>query len=240
MTEDEFSNSLVGQALNSYRGYMEDLTGFVDQFRTSTNIVVGGARTFVKIINRVTNNEDGDLPEYIEFPPIFHALAIIGAWSALEAFMADFCRAVMLEDRTLIENSKEICALKFLAKEILFHSEEQKVDTIYRRMQQTLRKGTGVEIFESVLTPLKLGGSVPDDIEKRIQSAQQIRNVWAHRAGIADSHFIRSAPLLNFNIGDKVVVSDDDTNEYINTLLIYGLIVTSRWRVQNGLPSIVG
>lgn len=240
MTEDEFSDSLVGQALISYREYMDDLTGFVDQFRTSTNIVVGGVRTLVTIVNRVTNNKDGELPDGPDHPPIFHALAIIGAWSALEAYIADFCRAVMLEDRTLIEDSEDIKALKFTAQDLLFLSEAEKVDSIYRKMQQTVRKGSGVDYFESMLAALDLAGKVPADMQRKILSAQQIRNVWAHHAGKADAHFVKYASVLNFKIGDKVVISDEDTNDYIGTLLYYGLLVTSRWKVKNGLQSLVG
>lgn len=237
MTEDEFNQSLVGQALDSFREYMDDLTGFVSQFRTSTGIVLGGLKAVARIANHLTSNENGELPDGQVNPPIFHALAIIGAWSALEAYVADFCRAVMREDRTLVESSEEIKKLKFSAKDLLFLSEEQKADTIYRKMQLAIRKGSGVEVFESLLGSLQLSGPVPGEIERTILSAQQIRNVWAHHAGKADAHFVQYASVLPFKRGEKVVISDDDTNKYIWTLLVYGLLITNRWRVKNGLPS---
>ena len=227
MNDDEFEQTPVAQAMRAYTGYMGELMQFTQHHRASSGVVF----TLVNSIAKAANVNQVDSEQH---KPIFHALIIIGAWSALEAYVTDFCKCVIRGQSDVLEESREVRALKVPLTDLLA-GDADKTDRVYEALEKNFGHGQGVGQFESLLKHLKLDGFVPEDIRRAILLAQKVRNVWAHNAGRADAKFIPNSSPLEFKLGDKVAISVEDTYYYISTLFMYGSIITSRWRLQNGL-----
>jgi hypothetical protein len=208
---------------------MFELMQFMQHHQASSGIVFGVAT----LVAKLAKNEDTIDPS--QHQPLFHALGIIGAWSALEAYVADFCKAVMREQPDLID-SEDIQSIKIPIAEALT-DDYDKFERVYVALEQNFGQGGGVNRFESVLQRIGLSEQVPKDIKKAVFEAQKIRNVWAHNAGRADTKFLKNGTLPRFEMGDKVAIDRNDTALYVSGLLVYGHIIMSRWRTRNGLDA---
>ena len=95
----------------------------------------------------------------------------------------------------------------------------------------------GVGKFESQLEFVGLHelSDVSDDLRRCILHAQQVRNVWAHRSGHADKHFLEHCSSLGYEHGERVKISSSKIREFLAGLVIYGLVITNRFRASHGL-----
>lgn len=227
VTEDEFSQSLVGQAFTTYLAYLADLTNFLVHVRTTSGIVIG-ALNIIPMIKRDLTPIDGK-----QHDPVLHGLIIIGAWSALEAYVGDFCKAAMQEQPQILDTDA-IKGIKVPISDLLANDSD-KPARVLRAIESRFARGRGVGRFEDVLNHLGLGESVPEEIKRQVLVAQKIRNVWSHSAGKADDSFLEGGLFPQFQLGDKVAIDSDNANLNIAALMMYGIIVTNRWRLKLGL-----
>jgi hypothetical protein len=86
----------------------------------------------------------------------------------------------------------------------------------------------GVSKFERVLAPVGLGGIVPKLIRDAIYEAQQIRNVWAHRGGMADERFVKRCPHLGFDVGETVSLDAPTFLHLMHGLHMYAKVILNR------------
>ncbi|MGO8941000.1 MAG: hypothetical protein ACLQLO_29165 [Mycobacterium sp.] len=225
LSEEDFSQSRVGQAVRSFMEYMNGLVGFTNQVRISSSLLYGG----IHLLQRLVKQEPVDSARH---DPLFHALIIIGAWGALEAYVADVCKAVMQDDPTVLEND-DIQKLKVSVAEILADHADRP-DRVYREMEARFANAQGVDHFENMLKYFDLDASVPKDIKDAVFLAQQIRHVWAHHAGRSDTKFLKYASHLGFQLNEKVAINVEDTTKYLVGIFMYGVILANRWREKNG------
>jgi hypothetical protein len=142
------------------------------------------------------------------------------------------CKAVMQDDPTVLEN-EDIQRLKLSVAEILADHADRS-DRIYREMAARLARDQGIDRFEGMLRYFDLNASVPKDIKDAVFLAQQIRHVWAHHAGRADTDLLKRASHLGFQLDETVAISVEDTGKYLVGIFMYGVIIANRWREKNG------
>ncbi|BBX39806.1 hypothetical protein [Mycobacterium simiae] len=162
-----------------------------------------------------------------------HALVLVASWSALEAYLEDFSKAVLQADMSILAN-KDFDKVKVPVAELLA-PEDEKLDNVYQAMQAFVGTKAGTKRFEELVELLGLGGQVPKVIKDNVYNAQMIRNVWAHKAGVADLKFVRQAPQLGFTQGQLVSISLEQLRDYLIAILAYGMIVMNRYRANCGL-----
>ena len=76
-------------------------------------------------------------------------------------------------------------------------------------------------------------------VERELNHAYIIPNVWAHNAGYADNTFITKAPAeLTAPSGQLVTLSRQDAQRYLSVIMTYGMIVANRERAVHGLGPI--
>jgi len=227
VTEDDFNQSLVGRAFFTYVEYLGELTNFLLHFRATSGLVIGVLNVIPKLkpeLEPIDNKQHH---------PVLHGLIIIGAWSALEAYVGDFCKAAMQEQPQILDTDA-IRAIKVPISDLLA-TDSDKPAKILRAIESRFARSRGVGRFEDVLNHLGLSESVPDEIKRQVLMAQKIRNVWSHSAGKADDAFLEGGMFPQFQLGDKVAIGSDDANLNISTLMMYGNIITNRWRIKIGL-----
>lgn len=159
---------------------------------------------------------------------ILHAHSLLGLWGALECFVEDIFKARLLSDPTLLAHTK-FAKLK-LPVEVFLLSDADRVTAIATEFTRhtSADLGHGISRFERLLEPVNLDGEVSREIRDAIYEAQQIRNVWAHRAGIADTRFCESCPNFSVSVGEKVSVSKEKFDHLVQSIEEYGFLIIKR------------
>ncbi|WP_328661550.1 hypothetical protein [Nocardia salmonicida] len=120
-----------------------------------------------------------------------------------ECFVEDIFKARLMSEPTFLAHTK-FEKLKLPIGVLLMPDADQvtAIATEFTR-HTNADLGKGIGRFERLLEPVKLDGEVPREIKDAIYEAQQIRNVWAYRAGIADARFCDDCPKFPVSIGEK-------------------------------------
>jgi hypothetical protein len=64
---------------------------------------------------------------------------------------------------------------------------------------------------------------------------QQIRNVFAHKRGIADRRFVDACPQLNYIAGETMLIDRNTWSDFMVNALVYAEIVLRRMKEQVGM-----
>ena len=151
-----------------------------------------------------------------------HSQGVLALWSALEDLVKTFAVRWLAE---ILETRREPpwSDLRIKLGEYEQLDEEQKgyylVDAAEQNTGTAFRRG--VNRFECLLEKLGLSGPVGDEIAKLVFEMQQLRNVIAHRRGVADMRFCESCPTYGATVGKKVIVSQDKYSAYIGAAVGY-------------------
>jgi hypothetical protein len=94
--------------------------------------------------------------------------------------------------------------------------------------------GVGATKFERLLAAVELGGPIPAAVRNALYLAQQIRNVWAHRGGVADKRFVDACPQLEYEVGDRVNMTQEVFLPLMHGLHMYSIVVINRYLVMTG------
>jgi hypothetical protein len=229
--EEEFKQSLVGQAFYTYIEYLGELTSLSQYVRGTWGVILKGLNFIGQLGNAGPPPLDPNQNQRV-----LHGLITIGAWSALEAYVGDFCKAAMQEQPQILD-ADAIKNIKVPISELLA-TDADKPDRILKAVEEKFARARGVGRFEDVLNVFGLGGTVPLGVKRHILLAQKIRNVWAHNAGKADAQFLEGGFFANHGIGDKVFIDAADTDNHVAAILMYGNVVTNRWRARFGFGPI--
>lgn len=151
-----------------------------------------------------------------------HSQGVLSLWSALEDLVKTFVARWLAEmPETRREPPWSDLRIKLGEYEQL--DEEQKgyylVDFAEQNTGAAFRRG--VNRFECLLDKLGLSGPVRDETAKLVFEMQQVRNVIAHRRGVADKRFCESCPTYGATVGKKMVVSHEKYFAYIGAVHEY-------------------
>ncbi|PSR65868.1 MULTISPECIES: hypothetical protein [Nocardia] len=158
--------------------------------------------------------------------PLIFATNLIGIWGALESFVGDVFKISLRYRPDLLAGS----AFKGvnLPVSVLANPED---DALYTAIyQKVLPPGTGAfEKFEDLLKDVDLRNiGVDPEVKKKLRAAHQIRNVWAHKSGIADSHFVTSCPYLPYKVGERVDLDQEAMGELAQAIVDYITLILQR------------
>src|SRR5690606_7101680 len=124
--------------------------------------------------------------------------------------------ALWLQHRKTALSAPQIRKLKIRLGEYLQLSKSEQaaylVELLEQEIASPLKKG--VTRFESLLEPFSLSGGVSESCARTIFELQQVRNVSAHRNGIADRRLKIECPWLKVHIGQPVNVSTEMLVKY--------------------------
>ncbi len=167
--------------------------------------------------------------------PLLHGHTLMGIWGALEAFVEDLCVSYMQSyPAVLDEPGLEKINIPFSEYRRL--SEIEKLRYLVSEVQQKKRTGlrAGVKVFEDLLASLGLDGEVHPHIRDVLYEAQQLRNVLAHRGGVADQKLCEACPKLGLSVGERVSVSRETLVKISNAMRAYCMTIMNRIFVLHG------
>lgn len=164
---------------------------------------------------------------------------VIGACSAIEAYIEQFTKIRMRDHPELLDGTK------FEASSVAAKKSLTDADDIFEGQWRSIKSSPGKEPdqherFEKILGVVGQSGSTPTLIESGVNTAYAVRNVWAHNAGTADKSFASklSAQPLGFQVGDLVNLSSKASSRYLSVILTYGMMIANRERIHHGLGPI--
>jgi hypothetical protein len=169
--------------------------------------------------------------------PFLHSNSLMGIWGALEGMVEDLAISWMQYNPSILDQPK-ICKIRGPLVEFQRMNEQDRLRYLVTELQRDLGlelKG-GATKFETLLTVVKLGGSVDSKVRDAIFEAQNLRNIFAHRAGIADRKFVANCPHLQYRVGDAVRIGDEEFGRVFFGLLTYGAIILNRCRAIESMP----
>lgn len=228
MTEDEWKQTQPGEAIDTFVSFLFSVTMLV-----VGNEVGSLVTRFLGHLAKRQPNEGADRLDDVHQAALRKGLLSIAAWSALESGIEDIAKAMMRADPHILEDERILKAK--VPFERLLAAETDRLDIAYRAVCDAAERKGGVSRFEEILAIVGLGGSVPTEVARSLHKTQMVRNVWAHKAGIADAQFIGGAAHLGFKRGELVDIELSLLSEMIASAMTYGMIIGSRHRTQHGL-----
>lgn len=154
--------------------------------------------------------------------PIIHAQFVVALWSAMEALLHRFTvQWIVDRPETLLQEPWS--NLKIRLGDYGVPSEDQRAEYLFEVLEQSLGSHLrqGLNRFEAVFAALGLGGSVDERVKRTIFELQQVRNVIAHKRGVADRRFCLACPWLSLEVGRPVTVSHEMAQEYVHAVSEY-------------------
>lgn len=171
--------------------------------------------------------------------PLVHAHALLGMWSALEALVEDVAAGWLATHPETLERP-EFSKIRVPFLEFRKMTPEEQTAYLISEVQRDVRLSQGVTRYERLLDLLGLDGTVPDDLRRALFEAQQVRNVLAHRAGLADRRLVEGCPWLKLSAGQRVTVSHRGFLYYLFATRMYAVEILNRCRIQEGRGSAAG
>lgn len=171
--------------------------------------------------------------------PTLHSLVLLASWGTFETLVEDVCKNVLrIEPQRLGDQIFDKAADKATRQNL---QEPERSETIIESTLNFVRQNcnkTGQSRFEAQLDAVGLGGSVPPAIADAVAKARALRNIWAHRNGIADKQFTADYPNGGYIVGSKILIGREECMHYVLALNTYAYIIMARFRVENGLSAV--
>ena len=164
-----------------------------------------------------------------------HAHALLGLWGALECLVEDLFVAALRREPALLAGEAFI-KIKLPVSTLVAQDEEDRLRALLTEVGRWsgAEFAQGVTKFERILTSVGLHGPVPSAIRDAVYAAQKIRNVWAHRGGVADPKFVDACPHLGFAAGETVAMPTATFLHLMHGLHMYGFVISFRIAAVQG------
>lgn len=167
--------------------------------------------------------------------PFLNSHSLMGIWGALEGMVEDLAVSWMQHNPSVLDEPK-LAKIRLPLVEFQRMSDQDRLRFIVTEVQRDLglELKSGATKFESLLTALGLGGSVDRKVRDAIFEAQNLRNIFAHRGGVADRRLVANCPQLHYKVGDPVKIGTENFVRMFFGIFTYGAIVLNRCRTIEG------
>jgi hypothetical protein len=167
---------------------------------------------------------------------LLHGHSLVGIWGALETMVVDLVAAWLLN----VPGAREVEQIQKIRISIAKFEAMEPIDRMVAIVRELDKgEGTGIDRFERLLDPVFLGGSHPVELAENLYIIQQLRNVFAHRRGVADKRFVTACPFFDLAVGDKVPCGTELWGESVATVAAYALLVRNRVNAHFDDPQLV-
>jgi hypothetical protein len=166
-----------------------------------------------------------------------YELMLVKFWSILEAGIEEIA-VECLKRPDECKDTNLLRSLKGPLLEFASASLDQRAEFLYSEIKVATKSAlkVGVGVFEAVLEPLGMAGSVDDLTRRLLLELQQKRHVFVHRRGIADKRFIEACPFLDCTIGQPIVVDRPSVWRFGIAVGLYNFELQKRNFARAGLP----
>jgi hypothetical protein len=172
--------------------------------------------------------------------PLVNSHSLMGAWAALECCIEDLFVAYLYE----YPRAQESEAFRKISLPFLDYRTLSEIELLRRLLQEVQRSKSsslrsGVNAFEQTLETIGISGEIHSEVKGQIYECQQVRNIIAHRGGVADERFCSACPQFAVSPGDTVKVSTHRLGTYHMALSAYGVTVLNRILSLHGMKNLL-
>ena len=137
-----------------------------------------------------------------------YELMLVKFWSILEAGIEE----IAVECLKRPEECKDLSLLRSLKGPLIDFASasiDQRAEFLYAEIKVATKSALkiGVGVFEAILDPLGMAGSVDVVTKNLLLELQQKRHVFVHRRGIADKRFVAACPFFGYKVGQPIPVN---------------------------------
>lgn len=175
--------------------------------------------------------------------PLLHGHSVVAIWSALETMVGDVVESWLLwwpPARTRAGARVSLAALHGLPADEWGLGARQLLDRAYQKLNRTVRSPRRLDHYEWLLDTVGLVADPQDydaQMTQNLWEMQQIRNVFAHKRGVADARFVTQNKNLPFSVRDEIRIDRDAWADFLVTTLLYADVMVRRMRRELGLAS---
>jgi hypothetical protein len=164
-----------------------------------------------------------------------HELAITRLWSIVEAAL-DEVSLYCLKKHPQILESDYFKKIKAPIIEFLKLSKEDQLEHLLERFKNEVNSNLkiGMGQINSLMEPMGLTGSTPDQIARLILELQQIRHLLAHTNGKVDKRVLNRCPWIKFSMGEKLHITFSKFKQYHTAVFWLLLELDRRLRIKEG------
>jgi integrase len=192
------------------------------------------AVTAAELVERARAEARGD-------HPLLHGHSLVAIWSAFEVMVGDLIETSLLWwPPALARAATEGSVPRPVGQpaEEWAAAVRQALDRKYQKTNRNPRSPRRLDHYEWLLGAVGLAAD-PQDRDPRMAGnlweLQQIRNVFAHKRGVADQRLVQNCPSLPVKPGERIRVDRSAWSDFLVTTVLYADMLTRRMKRSLGL-----
>jgi hypothetical protein len=237
------------EPVSVFAEYVEDERDLVELSRVSVEMLRTAEATSVQLhdaaetLTRAITAADlvgRALDESRKDHPLLHGHSLVAIWSALETMVGDLVEAWLSwwpPARARAASMVSLSGLQGLPPDEWAASARQALDREYQKLNRKVRSPRRLDYYEWHLGSVGLAADAQDDARmvQNLWEMQQIRNVFAHKRGVADARFVANNKHLSFRVRDEIRIDRHAWADFLVTTLLYADAVARQMRRELGL-----
>jgi hypothetical protein len=166
----------------------------------------------------------------------------VAIWSAMETMVGDLIDAWLMwwpPARAHVATSVSVSTVHGQPPEEWVARVRQALERKYQKVNQNPRSPRRLDHYEWLLGAIGFSADSQDEDGQMIDNLwelQQIRNVFAHKRGVADGRLIQNSPGLPFRVGDPIRIHRNAWSDFLVTTVLFADMITRRMKRELGLP----
>jgi hypothetical protein len=174
--------------------------------------------------------------------PLLHGHSLVAIWSAMETMIGDLVQAWLLwwpPARTRAASIVSVSQPQGLPPDEWAAGVHQALGRSYQKLNQKVRSPRRLDQYEWLLDAVGLVATAQENDVQMVQNLwemQQIRNVFAHKRGVADARLVANCGHLPFKIGDEIRIDRDAWADFLVTAMVYADLIVRRMKRKLRLP----
>ncbi len=169
--------------------------------------------------------------------PRLHAHFLLGIWGAHESLVENIVFSWLCNDSKVWERPEIRKVHISLADYEILTTREDRARYVINQLQKSTKftSAPAIAKMESLLDDIGLGGSLDEELKKKLFELGHIRNAIAHNSSIVDIKLLNNCPWLEYKVGERLLISCRGFTEYKIVLESYGTILLNRVREKLNL-----
>jgi integrase len=193
------------------------------------------ASTLTRVVDGATLIERAKV-EAADDHPLLHGHSLVAVWGALETMAIDIVIG-WLQHRPGTRMAAYVSDIKVPYLQFEAMTAEERAAGLAQEIDRQKGAKLGIDRFERLLEAVGLAGSRDEVLAQNIYELQQIRNLFAHKSGVADRRFVDACPYLGYRIGERVVVDRGAWSDFMVTALNYADLLRGRMMLELGFAN---
>jgi len=167
--------------------------------------------------------------------PLLHGHSLVGIWGALEALINDVAVAWLTHRKALLK-TVEFSSVEVPLGDFQNMSAAERIEYLLDQVPRSPGVGGGFPRFELLMDRVGLGGALDDELRRTLIEVHQVRNVYAHRGGIADRKARAACPWRkDWKLGKPILVDRTGYGRYLDATTSYAFELIVRSAAQFGV-----